>query len=85
MTKTDQIRILLRQGKSTREVAMEVFSLDEKAPTKVIETRIAYVRTARLRSPDYVSTDTKAKQIVDLFRGAGGQNGTRGCNDSLGA
>jgi hypothetical protein len=69
MTKAEQIRLLLHQGKSSREVAMEVFSLDENAPPKLVETKIAYVRAARQRSPEYVPPDIKSKasEIIELI------------------
>jgi hypothetical protein len=44
MTKAAQIIQLFRLGKSTREIAVEVYSLGENAPKRLIEAKMAYVR-----------------------------------------
>jgi hypothetical protein len=71
MTKAAQIRELFRQGKSTREIAMQVFSLDENSPKQLVEAKMAYVRVAaRQRSREYISpevTKPKAQEIMELL------------------
>jgi hypothetical protein len=70
MTKAAQIRELFRQGKSTREIAIQVFSLDENSPMQLIEAKMAYVRVAaRQRSHEYIPpevTNPKAEEIMRL-------------------